>query len=568
MYLMEGLGLAVLGSCLGIGGGILYANLMLTGLTSLWSDAVGTSSLQFSAQPESILYGAVGGVAMALIPILWTLARQGRQPVRELLAGNVSAMMGNGSRLKKWFPKLKSHGMWMGPLAALSAVATLFQARSVPDSERADTFFSAGCFCLIAGLALAAVWLTRAGLSKRLGLSGLALRGCGRRRSRSLATVGLLSCGVFLIVAIGAFRMDAGDHATTRSSGTGGFALMAESSFPVTHDLNSQSGLDFFNLNARLMEGVHVVPFRVHAGDEASCLNLNRAQKPRLLGVNPAWLTEHACFTFAEWDKDFATNQTSPKSWDILKSNSAGNATSSTNPIPAIADQNSIVWAMGKKLGDTLDYTDARGKTFQVRLVGALANSVLQGNLIISETEFLKHFPDESGYRIFLIDAPATNATAVAAEFTRAMSDTGIEVRSAVQRLDEFNAVQNTYLNTFQVLGGLGMLIGSAGLGVVVLRNVQDRRSELALLLAVGFQRGEVESLVLREHAALLLAGLVIGTVSALIAVLPSLNSISQFPFISLGLTLMVVLMSGLLSTWLASRLALRGRLVDSLRSD
>ena len=223
---------------------------------------------------------------------------------------------------------------------------------------------------------------------------------------------------------------------------------------------------------------------------------------------------------------------------------------------------------IGKKVGDTLDYTDARGKTFQVRLVGALANSVLQGNLIISETEFLKHFPDESGYRIFLIDAPATNATAVAAEFTRAMSDTGIEVRSAVQRLDEFNAVQNTYLNTFQVLGGLGMLIGSAGLGVVVLRNVQDRRSELALLLAVGFQRGEVESLVLREHAALLLAGLVIGTVSAVLAVLPSLNSISQCPFSSLGLTLMVVLMSGLLSTWLASRLALRGRLVDSLRSD
>ena len=33
--------------------------------------------------------------------------------------------------------------------------------------------------------------------------------------------------------------------------------------------------------------------------------------------------------------------------------------------------------------------------------------------------------------------------------------------------------------------GGLGLLLGSVGLGVVVLRNVLERRGELALLLAV-----------------------------------------------------------------------------------
>jgi len=35
------------------------------------------------------------------------------------------------------------------------------------------------------------------------------------------------------------------------------------------------------------MKGVDVVSIRVREGDEASCLNLNRAQSPRLLGVNP-----------------------------------------------------------------------------------------------------------------------------------------------------------------------------------------------------------------------------------------------------------------------------------------
>jgi len=46
--------------------------------------------------------------------------------------------------------------------------------------------------------------------------------------------------------------------------------------------------------------------------------------------------------------------------------------------------------------------------------------------------------------------------------------------------------VQNTYLNTFQVLGALGLLLGSAGLGVVVLRNVLERRAELAAMLATA----------------------------------------------------------------------------------
>ena len=41
----------------------------------------------------------------------------------------------------------------------------------------------------------------------------------------------------------------------------------------------------------------------------------------------------------------------------------------------------------------------------------------------------------------------------------------------------------------FQLLGGLGLLLGSVGLGVVVLRNVLERRGELAILRAVGFRR-------------------------------------------------------------------------------
>ena len=254
----------------------------------------------------------------------------------------------------------------------------------------------------------------------------------------------------------------------------------------------------------------------------------------------------------------------SPSSIGSTKSRAAHQET-----VPAIGDEASIVWAMGKKVGDTLDYTDERGRTFKVRIVGAVANSILQGNLVIAEDEFIARFPSESGHRMFLIDAPSKKVNEISKSLSRALRDTGLELAPTTQRLAAFNAVQNTYLSTFQVLGGLGLLLGSVGLGVVVMRNVLERRSELALLVAVGFRWRALKWLVLSEHGALLLIGLAVGIVAAGVAVLPALLSPgADVPYASLALTLAAVLISGALWTWLATALALRGRLLDALRNE
>jgi ABC-type antimicrobial peptide transport system permease subunit len=149
------------------------------------------------------------------------------------------------------------------------------------------------------------------------------------------------------------------------------------------------------------------------------------------------------------------------------------------------------------------------------------------------------------------------------------MQDVGLELTPTVARLNQFNAVQNTYLGTFQVLGGLGLLLGSVGLGVVVLRNVLERRSELALLLALGFRPKQVRRLVLWENGALLLVGLALGIFAALVAVLPAvLAPTGQLPYGTLALTLLAVLANGALWTWLATRFAVRGDLLAALRND
>src|SRR5207247_4527523 len=115
-----------------------------------------------------------------------------------------------------------------------------------------------------------------------------------------LATISLLACGSFLIASIGVFRLDAVKDAERRASGSGGFALIGESTLPIVQDLNSRAGREFFGLDDSALNGVSFVPFRVREGDEASCLNLNRAQRPRLLGVQPELLADREAFTFVK----------------------------------------------------------------------------------------------------------------------------------------------------------------------------------------------------------------------------------------------------------------------------
>jgi ABC-type antimicrobial peptide transport system permease subunit len=241
----------------------------------------------------------------------------------------------------------------------------------------------------------------------------------------------------------------------------------------------------------------------------------------------------------------------------------------SPDEIPAIGDDASITWAMRKKVGDTLDYTDERGNTFKVRIVASAANSILQGTLLIDERAFVEKFPGEAGYRMFLIDAPSKNVSEISGTLSRALRDVGLELTPASERLAAFNAVQNTYLNTFQILGGLGLLLGSAGLGIVVLRNVLERRGEFATLQAIGFHKRALRRLVLNEHTVLLGFGLAIGLVSAIVAILPNLLfARTGIPMVSLGILLGAILLCGLLSTFVATSLALRGELLKALRNE
>jgi putative ABC transport system permease protein len=557
LLMIEGALVALAGTVIGVGAGLLYTQLLVHGLSTLWSGAVAGTKIYFHAEPATLAFGALGGFAVALLAIWVTLRRHVTRSARELLDGHLEAC--HSRRAAQVRGRL---GLGAAVVSLLSVIVFLAIMGSGNSRSASGAFFGAGALLLLGGLALtqAILRIVGGGWSKPMvSLGGLGFRNTTRRSGRSLAVVGLLACGVFMVVAVGANRHDPMADAESRQSGTGGFAFYGESSVAVLHDLNTEKGRSALGLDSNDLDGVEVVQCRVHEGDDASCLNLNRAQRPRLLGVEAKELARRGAFKFTQSMKVDGDE----KGWELLRTDLDNGS------IPAIGDYPTVYWALGKNIGDELEYTDEKGQVLRVRIVGMLESSILQGSLLIAENEFMARFPSESGYRVFLGDVPAEKAPAAEQLLTSGLQDFGLVLTPAKERLAAFSEVENTYLSIFTALGGLGLILGSIGLGLVVLRNMLERRGELAMLRAVGFDRQTLLRMIFYEHWGLVFSGLLCGVVAALVAVVPSMQSPGgRIPYVSLGLT--VVAIGGIsgLWVWIAGVLALRGAPLDALRTE
>jgi ABC-type lipoprotein release transport system permease subunit len=237
--------------------------------------------------------------------------------------------------------------------------------------------------------------------------------------------------------------------------------------------------------------------------------------------------------------------------------------------VPVIADANSLTYVLKRRLGDDI-VVDGGSGPVTLRVVAVLRDSFFQSELLMSEAQFQRLYPEHEGYRFLLVDVPADRIDATLAELENALTDFGADASLTAERLAEFHRVENTYLSTFQTLGGLGLLLGTIGMAAVLMRNLLERRRELALLGAVGYRPRHFLLMVLAENALLVGGGLAAGTVSALLAISPAaLERGSRMPLTAGGVLLLFgVVLTAALSSVLATRVALRGPLVEALRSD
>jgi hypothetical protein len=500
--------------------------------------------------PTSLGAGAAGAVIAALGCIWWTLRGFARISERSLLAGSIAQ---TGQQPRRNAARAKAGG----PIFAILGLG-LIAAAMAKAIDPAGAFFGAGAAILISCLCLITWQLRRAaGASRPPSLARLGFRNTTERPGRSVLAIAVIASATFILISVDAFRH--GDVAATdRHSGTGGYPLMVDLLLPVVHDPNSADGHLALGLEGRT--GMTIEPFRVLPGDETSCLNLYEPTNPRILGVSRR-LIEAGRFSFQGSLADSDAERANP--WLLLVRPLPDNV------IPIAADANSLTYVLHKTLGDEIVLAHG-GQPVRLRLVAALRDSVFQGELLMSDANFVALFPEQQGYRFLMIDVPQEKAADLGAAIERGAGDLGADAVPTAQRLAEFHAVENTYLSTFQTLGGLGLLVGTIGLAAVLLRNVLERRRELALLRAVGYGRANLFTIILAENSALLGWGLAAGALSALVAVAPAaLERGARLPLTAGGwLLLLAVLGAGLISSLIATRAALRAPLVAALRAE
>lgn len=562
----EGLLVAAAGGLLGVALGIAYAALVLWALHTLWLAAIVTPFVRLAWTARSLAVGYLAGVGICGATLVSSAWRASRVPCRRLLAGALESEYA-------YRPAVPQVWAWAATASLVLAAGLGLLGLRLSERLQAGLFFLAGLLMLGAGMfffwsRLAAGATGPAVAPGRGNLFRLALRNTARHPGRSTLTVGLVASAVFLLGAISVFRVDVGQASLHYTSGTGGFTLVAESDLPVLADPNTDAGraqLGIRSAEASVLRNCRIYSFRVQAGDDASCLNLYRPRQPRVLGV-PQAMIERGGFAWSA----LANPAQRSNPWALLEQRLEPDS-DGVPRVPAVVDGATATYSLhlGPGIGRAVEIRDGGGRPLRLVVVGLLRDSIFQGSLLIGEAAFREYFPHAAGFRFFLIEAPVSLLPEVRRVLEGSLGDYGMATETAEARLARFLVVQNTYLSTFQSLGGLGLLLGTVGLAVVQLRHVMQRRGELALLRAAGFRRRTLGWLIALENAVLLTAGLAMGAVAAAAAVLPHFAAHRiEVPWLTLLGLAALVLAAGLSAGTLAVRAAVSAPLLPALRGE
>lgn len=554
LFLTEGVLLAIAGSLLGLLGAIAYAAGLIKALTTWWLDAVGTTELSLHVSVPLLVAGGAGGVLAAAVCIWWTLRGLRRVSERSLLAGDLTAAVGPS-------PTSRATRMAAVGLAGIGVVlATLAGLRVIAP---AAGFFGAGASLLVSALTAAGILLRRPA-RREIGGHGwwpvthLAARQAAHRPGRTVLTMAVLACATFILVTVDAFRREGTSSTYERSGGTGGYELMVRTSLPILHDPTSETGREELNLFS-LDASTAIEPLRVRPGDDASCLNLYQPRNPRIAAPRDEFLAERR---FAFQSSLGVTDDERANPWLLL------NRVEPDGAIPVIADANSMTYVLHRGVGEDF-VLDSGGTPVTLRFVAALSDSIFQSEVLMSSANFRRLFPDQPGYQMLLVDA-AGDPQKTATDIEHGFGDTEADAVDTAQYLASFHRVENTYLSTFQTLGGLGLLLGTVGLATVLLRNVLERRRELALLSAVGFRRWHFVVMAAAENLLIVVGGLAVGAICAAIAIAPAMAERGGRLPLSSGVLLLLgsVFVVAMMSSVAAMAAATRSPLLDSLRSE
>jgi putative ABC transport system permease protein len=170
--------------------------------------------------------------------------------------------------------------------------------------------------------------------------------------------------------------------------------------------------------------------------------------------------------------------------------------------------------------------------------------------------------------------ADGVDSVAVAKDLEKAFAQNSLQAVAIKKEIEDGSASQGLFNNLLMGFMGLGLLVGIAALGVIAARSVVERRQQIGMLRALGFQRGQVRLAFLIESSFVALLGIGLGV--ALGAAL-SVGIVDSFeeqisgihytvPWSTLGVIVGLAYFASLLTTLLPASQASRVYPAEALR--
>ncbi|CAN5314047.1 hypothetical protein BH24CHL2_BH24CHL2_4380 [soil metagenome] len=167
------------------------------------------------------------------------------------------------------------------------------------------------------------------------------------------------------------------------------------------------------------------------------------------------------------------------------------------------------------------------------------------------------------------------DATQAALEIERVLLPVGAQATDIIQELEDNQSSQRSFLYLLQGFMALGLVVGIAAVGVIAFRAVVERRQQIGMLRAIGFQRTTVARAFVIESAVIVILGVLAGGVTGLIlsyTLIKSddfsagLESTFVVPWPLIIITLATSIAAALLMSWIPARQAAQVLPAEALR--
>ena len=226
----------------------------------------------------------------------------------------------------------------------------------------------------------------------------------------------------------------------------------------------------------------------------------------------------------------------------------------------------------------TVDVRDAAAdKQNTVTVIGVWSNrapSKFVSGIYVNQQSYREVFGAAAFTRTFVRLAGGVESVDGARDIESALGTRGIQADSLRKLIDDASAQDRAFTRMFQAFMALGLFVGIAALGVVAFRSVVERRQQIGMLRAIGYQTESVTLTFMLESTFVALMGILSGVVGGVI-VSRNLFTTGQFsgegvdftmPWGEVLVFVALAFVVSLFMTWWPSRSAAQVPVAEALR--